>query len=144
MNSNNPFMTFGERWPFLKPAFPQPNALEAHGKLAANVTIVAGQALGFHAASGTWRAPGAGVGPRKRLAKYTVTTDANGNAFPGTALPNPAGSDTGFETVPLYTTGPFFVKDLTGIAADADVAELGTTNGRAYNDAAAVVVLNNA
>jgi hypothetical protein len=142
MNSNTPFLTFGERWPFVKPAFPQPPALEAHGKLPPSISYPAGQALGYHAGSGTWRAPGTGVGIRRRILKYQCTTDANGNAsFGPTAL---GALDTAFETVPMYTTGAFFVKDLTGIAADADVAELGQTNGHAYNDAAAVVVLNNA
>jgi hypothetical protein len=138
MNSNTAFLTIAAQWDFLHPARPEPPGVEAHGKLPASVTYPAGQALGFHAASGTWRAPGTGVGPRRRLLKYPCATDANGNASLGpTSLPN----DTKFESVPMYITGPFFVKDITGIAADADVAELGTTDGRAYNDAMAVVTL---
>lgn len=141
MNSNSPFLTFDARWDFLHPAFPEPNALEAHVKLPASVTYPMGQALGFHVASGTWRAPGAGVGPRRRLLKYPCATDASGNASFG---PTSNADDSKFETVPAYTFGPFFAKDITGIAADEDLAELGATNGRAFDDPMCVVTLNGA
>lgn len=141
MNSNTAFVVFAAQWDFLHPAFPEPNALEAHGKLPASVVYPMGQALGYHAASGTWRAPGAGVGPRKRLLKYPCATDAAGNVSIG---PTSNADDMMFETVPMYVNGPFFAKDITGIVDDASLAELGVTNGLPYDNAQAVVTLGGA
>jgi hypothetical protein len=138
MNSNGPDTIVAETWPKLEPAFPNPPAYEAHGKLPPSTTYPKGQVLGYHAASGQWRAGGgAGVGPRRRLLTYQQTTDASGYATKG---PTSLARDKA-ESVTMMTSGCFFVKDLTGITSDADVDELGRRNGMPYDNPLCTVTL---
>lgn len=136
MNSTTPEVV-GAAWEKLEAAFPQPNPLHAHGKLPPNVVYPKGQALGFHVASGQWRAPGAGVGPRRRLLLYPCATDASGYATYG---PTVLARDKR-ESVPMAVAGCYFVKDITGIPDDAAVAELGQSNGYAFDNPLATVTL---
>lgn len=139
-NTTTPFLTVARLWDFCHPAQPKPDAYESHVHLPPNVVYPAGQALGpVIAVPGRWAAPGAGVGPLRRVLRYPCATDANGLVSLGTTV---RADDAKFETVPAYFSGPFFIRDLTGLTTDDLMNELGSLiQGVGRTDTAAIIVL---
>jgi hypothetical protein len=150
--ANSAFLTIAREWDRLEPAMRPDEALERtkHAKLMPSTTYPMGQVLcvvigganaGKLAKPGTVIS-GSTLGPRRFILQYPCVTDAGGKAFLGTALPTVPGSYTGFDSVPVYFGGYFFIADLTGIGADADVAELGHfAQGGVYTETNAIVHL---
>lgn len=148
----SPFMTIAREWDRLEPAMQPGEALSRtkHARLMPSTTYPAGQVLcsvlgganaGKLAKPGTVIS-GSTLGKRRFILQYPCITDSAGRAFLGDALPSVAGSQTGFDSVPVYFGGYFFIADLTGIGADADVLELGDfAQGGAYNETNAIVHL---
>lgn len=149
---NTPFLTVAREWDRLEPAMRPEEALERtkHARLMPSTTYPAGQALcpvigganaGKLAKPGTVIG-GSTLGPRRFLNQYPVITDANGRAYLGAALPPTTNSETGFDSMPVYFGGYFFIADLTGVGSDADVAELGSfAQGGAFDETNAIVHL---
>jgi hypothetical protein len=151
-NTTTPVRQTGAQWDFLHPAKPEPPTDEMHGKLLASTTYVAGQVLGLvtgGADAGRWAKPtatpasGGTVGPATRALKYPCITDANGNAVITNDAAFAASSGADKEaTVTMYTYGPFFIRDLTGVSSDLIMNQLGRLEqGTGRTDPAAMIIL---
>lgn len=139
-NTTTPFVTVAAAWPFLQPAMTNPKAHMKQIKLPASVSYPKGQVLGPVTASpGVYKAPGAGVGNPCIVTPYQYTTDAAGLvSLGGTANAN----DVRFESVPGYFLGPFFLRDLTGVADQAMLDLLGKViQGNGFGDTLTIVLL---
>lgn len=126
-----PFVTVARDWDSLEPAKNPEYARTDHVVLAPSVTYAQGEVLAQKDdGTNVWHKRGTAgygtaAGSPRRLNQYPCVTNAAGRAFLGSALPSPAGAETGFDSMPAWYRGYFFTKDLVGIP-DADaLAEVG-------------------
>jgi hypothetical protein len=136
--TGTPFLTVGVEFDRLQPSRPFPKAEWMHGKLKPSTTYPMGQVVFYDGVNDYWDKAVAGTlatgaGPRQRILHYPWITDAQGHAYMGNTI---VVGDSSFESVPMYVSGAFFVKDLVGIGADNELAQLGhLSQGAAWNDA---------
>jgi hypothetical protein len=142
-NNTIPFLTVGQAWDKLQPAWPEPKAHTKDVQLLASVSYPMGQILVPHDTLARIYVPpthaNAVADARALVLVYPCTTDANGNASFGTVS---NADDTKLESVPVYFTGVFFVRDLTGVVDADTLAQLGRlAQGNAFDDPLAAVEL---
>lgn len=142
-DTTTPYLTVAREWDTLLPAMPEPKAHTKHVRLIASVSYLLGQSLAPHdTLAGTYVPPGhanAVAASWLVLLQYPCTTDANRNAsFGAVSIAN----DQKLESVPVFYSGCFFVRDLVGIVDGAMLARLGhLVQGKAFDDPDAIVML---
>lgn len=126
-----PFVTVGYEWDSVEPAKNPEYARTDHFVPKPSTTFPKGQVIAQKDDGSNEWAPrgtagyGTAAGSPRRVNQYPFVTNAQGRAFLGTALPNPAGSDTGFDSMPAYYRAYLYTKDLVGVPDDDALAELG-------------------
>lgn len=142
-NTTTPFTSVAEEWPKLEPAMTQPKSYTKNVQLLPSVSYDKGQVLCPHdTLDNIYVPPGhANAVAASRLfpLQYPCTTDASGNASLGLVA---YANDTKLESVPIFITGPFFLRDLIGVTSDALLARLGSLlQGKGRTDTVAIVEL---
>lgn len=132
MPQNQVRFTVPNEWAFLEPAIDPSSARTMHGVLkpaasGQTITYTAGQVVcQKDDASNSWAKLGtSGYTGRRRLVKYTITMDENGNWQYGSAFIN--GQDTFENSVALYYSGKFKAQELlpAGLTDDATAITVG-------------------